>query len=1093
MGDKFSPIPVERLFKWVMPEEDSGGILGIPPELFFQPRPDDLFRMTRYGQLLETPIGVAAGPHTQLAQNIIAAWLTGARYIELKTAQTLDQIEVAKPCIDMEDEGYNCEWSQELTLDETFTEYLNAWILLYLLRDKLDWGWPQEAGFIFNMSIGYDLAGILKPNVQRYLDRMTDCRADKEVALERLLPLYPRLSRLDIPDQISDNITLSTMHGCPPDEIEKIGRYLIEERQLHTAIKLNPTLLGPERLRNILNERLGYEVEVPDSAFEHDLKLDQAFSLIESLRACAAETGVQFGLKLTNTLEVRNTNSQLPADESMLYLSGRALHPLSIQVAAMLQDHFEGQLDISFCAGVDCFNAADTLACNLGPLTSCSDLLKPGGVTRLGQYLNEIEQAIKESGAGDLESYILSRDGGNEDIAQAGWRNLQDYASKVLEEGAYSKERVQYSNIKTPRQLASFDCIQAPCITSCAVEQDVPTYLYHASRGELDQAYEAVLDANPLPHTTGMVCNHLCEPKCTRINYDNPLLIREIKRFIAEHHPGKASFNIPQSTGHKAAIVGAGPSGLSCAYFLARAGVEVELFESGDTAGGMVAHAIPTFRLSETGVQKDVDLILAMGVQLHANTTIDRAAFDDLRRTHDTIYVSVGAQQAKKLGIPGEDGVGVIDQLSFLRTVRDGGQVNLGQKVVVIGGGDSAIDAARTARRLAGQNGQVSVIYRRTRNEMPAARDEIHAMLAEDIQIQELTAPESIILDNGTVHTLVCARMQLGETDDSGRPRPLKIEGSEFTLPLDTIIPAIGQEVVLDFLPETSLDVNPATFETQYPGIFAGGDTVRGADTLINAIGDGKRAAEEILQRISGEEAGRGPHVRQEASIVHLQQKQAHREYGPPAPEIALDSRGGFELVHPGLDEESVKLEASRCLLCDEFCNICVLVCPNLANVSYTVEPQEFTIPRAKPKGKEVQIEMIDCVHVEQRHQILNIGDLCNECGNCTTFCPTSGSPFRDKPKFFLTERSYAQEESGYFLKDEILRSKRDGSEATLSRVNAGLLYETELVQTRIDLNNFTLRDLRFKTEITEWIDFRQAAEMVVIWKSLKELPLFQH
>ncbi|MFB0515124.1 MAG: FAD-dependent oxidoreductase, partial [Candidatus Neomarinimicrobiota bacterium] len=996
-------------------------------------------------------------------------------------------------CIDMEDEGYNCEWSQELTLDETFTEYLNAWILLHMLRDKLDWGRPQEAGFIFNMSVGYDLAGILKPNMQQYLDRMIDCRVEKEAALERLLPQYPRLSRLDIPDQISDNITLSTMHGCPPDEIEKIGRYFIEERRLHTAIKLNPTLLGPEKLRNILNEKLGYEVEVPDSAFEHDLNLDQALSLIESLQACAAEVGVHFGLKLTNTMEVCNTATLLPAEERRVYLSGRALHPLSIQVAAILQDHFEGQLDISFCAGVDCFNAADTLACNLGPVTSCSDLLKPGGVTRLRQYLQEINKAIRKSGARSIEGFIRSRNGGGEDVRQAGWRNLQAYAARVLEDGPYRKQHVPYTNIKTARPLTVFDCIGAPCMTSCAVDQDVPTYLYYAARGELDRAYEIILDANPLPHTTGMVCNHLCEPKCTRINYDNPLLIREIKRFIAEQHPGKVQLNIPRGTGHKAAIVGAGPSGLSCAYFLARAGLEVHLFESSALAGGMAAQAIPAFRLSEGGLQKDIDQILALGVRLHANTMIDRAAFDDLRRRYNYIYISVGAQQAKKLGIPGEDGKGVIDQLSFLRAVREGRHVTLGRRVVVIGGGDSAIDAARTAHRLVGQGGKVTVIYRRTRKEMPATVDEIQALLAEGVQLQELTAPENIILDNGSVHTLVCARMRLGEKDDSGRPRPVKIAGSEFQLPVDTIIPAIGQEVVFDFLPEQALDVNPASFETQYPGIFAGGDTVRGANTLINAISDGKRAAEEILQRISGDDVSRRPLIRKDVTIVDLQQKQAYREYGPPAPELGLESRGGFEPVHPGLDAGSVKLEAARCLFCDEFCNICVTVCPNLANVSYPVEPQELTIPRARPEGKDAQFEGFERFIIEQRYQIINIGDFCNECGNCTTFCPTNGSPFRDKPKFLLSERSYEQEESGHFLKEDTLRFKRDGGEATLVMVNGGLLYKTELVQARFDLPNFTLKDLRFKSETTEWVDFREAAEMFVLLKSLREFPLFQH
>ena len=253
MSDKFFRISIEQLFNWILAEEKEGRIFGLYKELLFTPRKDDPFRMQRYGQLLETPIGVAAGPHTQLAHNIIASWLCGARYLELKTVQTLDEIEVKKPCIDMEDEGYNCEWSQELKVHDSFDEYLNAWILLHILKHKFGWD-ETEPGFIFNISVGYDLAGILNPNVQWFLDKMNNCKNELDEKIEKLIPLYPAIKEIKISPLLSDNVTLSTMHGCPPNEIEKIGKYLIEERKLHTAIKLNPTLLGPDKVRHILNE-----------------------------------------------------------------------------------------------------------------------------------------------------------------------------------------------------------------------------------------------------------------------------------------------------------------------------------------------------------------------------------------------------------------------------------------------------------------------------------------------------------------------------------------------------------------------------------------------------------------------------------------------------------------------------------------------------------------------------------------------------------------------------------------------------------------------------------------------------------------------
>ena len=393
MSDRFYRIPIEKLFKWILSEEKDGRIFGIYKELFFTPNKSDIFRMNRYGQMLETPIGVAAGPHTQLAHNIIASWLCGARYIELKTVQTLDKIEVTKPCIDMEDEGYNCEWSQELTIEDSFNEYLNAWIIIHILKDKFGWN-TNDPGFIFNMSVGYDLAGIQKPNVQWFLDKMNNCKAEKDEKINQLASLYPKIFEVNIPDQISDNVTLSTMHGCPSNEIENICRYLIEERKLHTSLKLNPTLLGKENLRNILNDKLGYEIIVPDEAFEHDLKYDDAIKIINSLKQSADKVGVEFGLKLTNTLESTNTTNWLPEKEKMVYTSGRALHPISINLAEKLQSDFNGELDISFSAGVDAFNVADTLACNLKPITVCSDLLKPGGYLRLTQYLEEIKKTI---------------------------------------------------------------------------------------------------------------------------------------------------------------------------------------------------------------------------------------------------------------------------------------------------------------------------------------------------------------------------------------------------------------------------------------------------------------------------------------------------------------------------------------------------------------------------------------------------------------------------------------------------------------------------------------------------------------------------
>ena len=359
-SDLFTCTSLKTLFKWVFEYDKNGHILGISKDLFFLPQGDDPFTLQRYGQILETPIGLAAGPHTQLSQNIICAWLTGARYMELKTVQVLDELEVTKPCIDMSDEGYNCEWSQELKLDQSFDEYLNGWIMLHVLRDKFQLT-GDESGFIFNISVGYNLEGIMSPTVQRFLDKMADCTELLDQKTEEVAAFYPRIKELKIPAKITSNVTISTMHGCPPEETEKICRYFIEDRKLDTTIKLNPTLLGPEKLREILNDKLGFETVVPDLAFEHDLAYDAGVVMIKALSESAEKSGVAFNLKLTNTLETTNVRQNLPKNEEMVYMSGRSLHPISINLAAKLQQEFDGKLEISFSAGADSNNISDIL------------------------------------------------------------------------------------------------------------------------------------------------------------------------------------------------------------------------------------------------------------------------------------------------------------------------------------------------------------------------------------------------------------------------------------------------------------------------------------------------------------------------------------------------------------------------------------------------------------------------------------------------------------------------------------------------------------------------------------------------------------
>jgi len=986
----FSPISIIKLFQLIDSEYITRKeIFGIPEQLFLDPENHPGISMQMFGQHLYSPIGVAAGPHTQMAQNIISAWLCGASYIELKTVQTLDELEISKPCIDMQDEGYNCEWSQELRIHESFEEYLKAWIIIHLLQHKFGWDKQQKRGFVFNMSIGYNFEGIQNDNVQWFLKNMADCHEAKKQMISELLPLFPELVNIEIPDCISNNITLSTMHGCPPDEIEKIGHYLLEEKKLHTLIKLNPTLLGKEDLRDILNTKLHFNTTVPDIAFEHDLKYPDALGIICRLQQTADAEGLFFGVKLTNTLESLNHRNIFPAREQMMYMSGRALHSISVNVARKLQNEFGGKLNISFSAGADCFNINNLIHSGLKPVTVCSDILKPGGYSRLQQYIENLSGKYQANSTSPLEK-------------------LNAYADAVLTNDAYKRDPFITKSIKTSRQLGYFNCIHAPCVDECPTNQDIPEYLFHTSNGDFQKAFDVIMAKNPFPNMLGVACDHFCQTKCTRINYDESLKIKEVKRFIAESGFVSDVSTTPPN-GQKVAIIGAGPSGLSCAYFLRLAGFEVVIFETKSIPGGMVSEAIPSFRLKMESLQKDIERIEKLGVDIHYNSKVDSRLFTRLREEYDFIYVAAGAQRFKKLQLEGEKAGGVLDAFEFLKESKKGNQFDLGKQIVVIGGGNTAMDVARTAKRIAQPGSTVKVIYRRTRAEMPADTDEIKALLSEGIELLELLAPERLVVNNNHISSVVFCRMQLVKTESLSRPTPVKIEGAYVEFPVDTLIPALGQEVDIDFLSPQEIRTQKGSFETNIPGVFIGGDAFRGAASIVKAVGDGRKAAVEIAAK-----AG----IKLPSEVLSSDKKMTHQEFI-----IRKSKRIKFETSsigeHNDFTPESAIREASRCLQCGDVCSVCVTVCPNRANRYY--ETAVSYVPVWKPVFTKGQQSFIieKQLKIEQKYQVLNIADFCNECGNCTTFCPTKGSPFSDKPRFCLTEKSFRQTENRFYLPEE--------------------------------------------------------------------------
>jgi putative selenate reductase len=403
------PVPFGRLVTRMFRElERDRAIFDLGAEKFFRGDPARDLSVSFHGHTAATPLGPAAGPHSQLAQNIVLSFLGGARVIELKTVQILDELSIPRPCIDLSTVGYNVEWSQELKLEQSLEEYVKGSMLIEILEASGVLGLaPGSARTIFDMSVGYDLAGIKHERVRAFLRGMMDCTPIVDRLRREIPEEHARYRDLDFTTRLSDTLTLSTFHGCPPDEIERIIDHLLHEHGLSCVVKLNPTLLGPVEARRIFHDALGYREQIPDEAFAQDTRWDQAVDFVHRLGATAKGLGLGFGVKLTNTLIVENHRDFFPASEKRMYLSGPPLHVLAMALVGRFRETFGAGLPLSFSAGIDRQNFADAVSLGLVPVTVCTDLLRPGGYGRLRYYFGDLGKRMITAGARDLEELAL--------------------------------------------------------------------------------------------------------------------------------------------------------------------------------------------------------------------------------------------------------------------------------------------------------------------------------------------------------------------------------------------------------------------------------------------------------------------------------------------------------------------------------------------------------------------------------------------------------------------------------------------------------------------------------------------------------------
>ncbi|SFR00879.1 FAD-dependent oxidoreductase [Desulfoscipio geothermicus] len=492
----------------------------------------------------------------------------------------------------------------------------------------------------------------------------------------------------------------------------------------------------------------------------------------------------------------------------------------------------------------------------------------------------------------------------------------------------------------------------ASCKAACPAGVDVPRYIRYIRAGKFTEALAVIREKIPFPAVCGYACIHPCESKCARVQYDEPVAIRLLKRAAQEYgQVNEADIAKAPATGKKVAIVGAGPCGLTAAYYLARNGHEVKIFEALPAAGGMMRYGIPEYRLPNDVLDKEISLITRQGVEIVNNTKITGQE-ELFNKGYDVVLFTVGAWQGTRMSIEGEESTRVLNGISFLKDVNSGNNPAIGKKVVVVGGGNTAVDAARAAVRL---GSEVTMVYRRTRAEMPAGPEEISDALEEGVRIEYLTAPVKI-----TEKSITCIKMTLGPTDSSGRPAPVPVEGSEYIIECNNVILAVGQKVdaqtlSLEANDNGTIKVDRNTLATSRQSIFAAGDAVTGPSSIIEAIAQGRQVSSSIDKFLGG--SGIIDLPAEKAEQGEMQEESPRGTLRVQAKYIPVDQRlNGFNLIELGYDKQAAMAEAQRCLACDrrEFktevnftickgCQYCKEVCTlDVFEISDTFNPQGY-------------------------------------------------------------------------------------------------------------------------------------------------------
>ncbi len=872
MSDMLRPLSFEKLMALLLEEYSAYGTVFGVKDFYKAGRA----RLPIFGARIENPVGPGAGPVTQTAQGIIASYFSGARFIELKTVLP-ESKQGRKPYAVTDGCTYFSEHPSELQIGDAFSEYVKAWYAIKLLSTAFELGVPE--GFVFNMSVGGNLEDLKSDKMNAFIEGLKsaeytkvwrECENWARAHMDELDGIDNTYIS-DISPNVSNSVTFVPERGLSANEIEQCGKYLIEEKRLHTFVRLDPSLLGYYTIRGILDINGYTDIEINKEKTEEGAAYEELKPALLRLQSAADALRLEFGVKVCGGLLTEDSENK-PFSNSRL--AGRALFPIAFSLSEKIANDFGGGLRICFSGGADYYTATKLFNAGIWPITMVSEIIRPGGLTRLKQVAEDISKCDYAHFSGILTS------------------DLPDIEKEVYSGGRYKNTGLTKAK-KAKGPIPYAYCFKSQCRAACPLGQDIPFITRLIKNGKSLDALRVIFERNPMPFTTETLCPHPCVDSCSRRFYECPLSINTENLKAAKN----ACFDLLDETelksraGEPIAVVGCGPAGLATACFLARQGANVTIFDKEQRPGGAVVKYVPKFRIDDADVEWDVTLIQALGIDIELGEEV--TSIKELReKGFEKVVLAVGAGKQSQLKFAFGKNRPALEFLEKYKKEPEAVEEEIAGNIVVVGGGSTAVAAARCAKRLPMVD-RVTLVFDKPESEMTASPSEIVAMKKEGVFFEPNLVPSGVRGGN-----LLCHRSRLGEPDEKTGVRPVIDTGEKDKVPADIVINASGEECDSPLIDEIDAKV-----------YLVGNANFGRTATMPEVIADAQRLAAKI----------------------------ANCHYDRYMPDNETEDRS-FIKKRGRLCEDCKKCaEGERCLECESVCEFCVESCPNRANISFEI------------------------------------------------------------------------------------------------------------------------------------------------------------